>query len=158
MKIDTRQALSLASDALEHAAGLDEPPEPGSQLEADLKAYNAVNDALKHIDLHRAAHGRPRNGDTCGFKWFTDDGIIHRCGEPAGIPHAHACGSVEGCPAGIETVAPGTRVAIDGLRDALDDAGPADDVPNRLQAAVLHVLTVFDARDARPQAGTSPAL
>ena len=43
------RALRLASDALEHVSGDDETPEPGSQREAEIIAYTAVNEALQDI-------------------------------------------------------------------------------------------------------------
>lgn len=47
-----RQALQMASDALEPAlADDDEFVAPGSQLEAEIEAHKAVNEALReHLD------------------------------------------------------------------------------------------------------------
>ena len=146
VEIDARRALTLAGAALEHAAGLAEPPEPGSQLEADLAAYNAVNDALQMIERHRNPGGTRRGSDACGFTWFTGDGLVHCCGQPAATPHVHACGAMDECPVELETAPPGTLHAMRKLREADDEfKARGGEVPHELYSAVLNVLAVFDA-------------
>ena len=66
-----RQALQMASDALEPAlADDDEFVAPGSQLEAEIEAHKAVNEALReHLDTRECVSRLADviDDDDCGY-------------------------------------------------------------------------------------------
>ena len=120
MEMNARRALILASEALKTAVGNNERPEPGSLLEAQFNAYNAVTETLAEMNAHRTPTA-PNNADVCGFTWFTKDEFVHCCGADKNVPHTHTCGSTDGCEAAVETTPPGTREAIARLDRVLND-------------------------------------
>ena len=140
MEMNARRALILASEALEAAAGHSEPPDPGSQLEAEIEAYNAVTKTLAQMNRHRSSTA-PNDANICGFTWFTENGFVHCCGAEKNTPHTHRCGSTNECTAAVETTRPGTREAIARLDQVLNDMETAGgEIAHELYTASRDVI------------------